>query len=1252
MGKKRQGKKISEPLNENPTVVSGSDVHFDFSEENMSASTKKKMKNKKKNTAKVAEAEIYDSEAEYPSSRVIKRAPNGDVIVETLAEEEKPKPNPDLGRSIPTKLDSHWESLSSEEKKRILRIEKNEVFEVIKNYQSNNNCNCSVCGRRNVAMEQELEQIYNRLYDSAKQTNSDTDFVLFHLNMIKELQRANATANAVPSVERVNAPSQEPTSPQYLEDMRDEAVKYCLSNKAVESLKEEVLQFKHNKQRQQQLQQQQLQQQQQQQHQPQLRLQDEANRITEQRFEPLVSQQTPHDLQPTRNDEQLNHYSLHEEDTKLQQELIHDEHKNLSSTEHHDNEFLDLPNAAGTDNKKHVEPMFTGEAVASLPTGPLQSQDMASNDDVKNRYMDFAKAFVSSHPKIAHEYVSRMMMYPDMRALTEDLMYNNGQSFIKAMEDYVVQKDKSPEQSQENNHIGSLFEEGAPLTPDQYANIQRHIAQGMTDRMNFEKGDFKGALEGEGKGLLEQFLAGEDPISMLLKSFTKQNGVSGDQLIANQNIQEEIDYDDEDEYDEEEYSDYEDEEESEYEDDVYEEENNNGQYHHHQYHHHHSHTHHHEEELELEEEEVSTAGNEEEYDSGIDEQERLEEGRRLIQIAITKLLQKKLVDSYHEKQAENNRLRLLQELEAEEQKKREKEEKKQRKREKEKEKKRAQQQAKEQERRKKEEEDARLKKEAEEREMQRREAQRQRVEEAKRKKDEERRKKLEEQRRKEEEQQKQKKLKEEQKRKREEEKRLKDEAKKLKEEGAKRQKEEDAKRQKEEELKKQKEAKKLDQERKRQQQEESKTQYQAQQKHMAESNFNRRQSTPPEAVPYGVPNAPFNDENHNDLFHMINEAASKSLSSSSSHLQTLLQPQLSQPDLQHPHTGVALSGAPQSNWQTSGNYAPPYEPLASNVKGLDNSWSSRGGIFQTSPSVTQPHLSAQQSSSAQPSLPQFAQFGNTASERKKSFNDELSDLTNFLSSTSLSGNPGSSTGAPGYNIPDTLWSSVDQTTHPANAPFSGTTSSVPPLSIGSTAHRKSIWENEAPLNPTNASPGLRNLSTNIWGDIQSNPNQVPSESLTDVVVKSYALLSREFSTDYVDVEKLYHTVFSLMKDSSNLAYSNFLGHILTMRATHNCDVVSNQSGAITHVKIPYAYLQSQQPQPGFLPSSELPRNQSSYKGGDFSNVLFDELYNGASGTMPPVQRPLPNSTPVTQGGSNQFSYSQPFSQSGTNNIWG
>lgn len=631
MGKKRQVKKASEPSNDSATVLSGTDVHFDFTEENLSGSTKRKAKIKKKPSTRVADAEVYDNEADYPSSRVIKRAPNGDVIVESLNDEEKPRADLEGGNGIPTKLDSHWESLTSDEKKQILRIEKEEVFEVIKNYQLNNNCSCSVCGRRNVAMEQELEQIYNRLYDSAKQTNSDTDFVLFHLNMIKELQRANAAASMATNTERGSASSLELASPQYVEDMRDEAVKYCLSNKAVESLKEEVLQFKHNKQRQQQ----------------QISHQDHLERISEQHTDSHIPAQQTQDFHSLSERAQTSEQHMEEElqPQQLQERVPAPQQRAITLQKHYQPQPEKHSSVQGMNvNGKPL----TSKLEEALPTAPPQNPpEVSPNDDMKNRYMDFAKAFVSSHPKIAHEYVNRMMMYPDMRALTEDLMYNNGQSFIKAMEDYVVKKERPIEEiSQENSQVGSLFEDGAPLTPDQYANIQRHIAQGMTDRMNFDKGELRGVADAEGKGLFEQFLAGEDPISMLLKSFTKRN--DAEQIVANQAIQEDIDYEDEDEYDEDEYSDYEDEEESEYEDDIYEDEaNDNGQYQQHQYHHHHRHRHPHSQEdadeaLELEEEDVSTAGNDEDYDSGIDEQERLEEGRRLIQIAITKLLQKKL----------------------------------------------------------------------------------------------------------------------------------------------------------------------------------------------------------------------------------------------------------------------------------------------------------------------------------------------------------------------------------------------------------------------------------------------------------------------------------------------------------------------------------------------------------------------------------------------------------------------------------
>lgn len=127
-------------------------------------------------------AEVFDSSEEYPTSRVIKSGPNGDVIVESITSDDDDmkhkkkndaKDNTDnMNNNEPSTmasvLDNHWETLSPEIKKRILRIDKNEVFYVIQKYQSTHNCNCTVCGRRHMSMDQEMERIYNTYMRSIK----------------------------------------------------------------------------------------------------------------------------------------------------------------------------------------------------------------------------------------------------------------------------------------------------------------------------------------------------------------------------------------------------------------------------------------------------------------------------------------------------------------------------------------------------------------------------------------------------------------------------------------------------------------------------------------------------------------------------------------------------------------------------------------------------------------------------------------------------------------------------------------------------------------------------------------------------------------------------------------------------------------------------------------------------------------------------------------------------------------------------
>ncbi|QLG74211.1 hypothetical protein HG535_0G00950 [Zygotorulaspora mrakii] len=762
------------------------------------------------------EAQVYDEEGEYPTSRVIKRAPNGDVIVESIPEkhDKRRASHEQLNSTAVTRtqpsisaiLDSHWESLSSDDKKNILRIEKNEIFEVLRDYQVTHSCTCSVCGRRHMSMEIEMERIYEMLYEMDKVKDPELNPVKFHLSIIKELQnfKMRQTGNEFREDELrtdVEKTIGEKETANELENMRDDVVKYFLSSDAVDTLKEEVNNFKQYKQQ----------------------LLHNGDHLNGNNHNASTS--------TSQNRSENNTRSVEENSSKV---LTNNE-PILSSSTTEDNIENDLSN---------------------------DKSENTSSEHLQEKYIKFAKTFVSSHPKIAEEYVNRMMMYPDMQELTDDLMNNNGQEFVKAIEEFVMEKeDCEPEMSSlERPHqpesrqnefdlskiqhrdevegYTAIKHNGKVLTPEEYNMLQRMIADSIvdsydktTDQFNeispIERELFTRFIYGEDKKEFRHILGqtyndrildhdpyidtclaaaaattatpkmirGNDSQIFAYKHDSKHAGNNNfndtyDEYSEYEHEDDELEYDDDEDDDE---DDYEDEDEDGVESDLVDQEEVEARYDDDEhcinsypnikeaYHNQHSSQYNHSNELE-EEYDEEEYDEEDQYDSGVDEAGRIEEGRKLIQISITKLLQARIMDSYHEKQAETNRLKLLQELEAEEQKKKAKEEKKQKKKEKEKEKKKAHQLAKEEENRRKEQEAEEQKKEAEERERQRREAQRQKVEEVKRKRDEERKRKLEEQRRREEEQERQRKLKEEQKRKRDEERKMKEEEKRKREE--------------------------------------------------------------------------------------------------------------------------------------------------------------------------------------------------------------------------------------------------------------------------------------------------------------------------------------------------------------------------------------------------------------------------------------------------------------------------------------
>ena len=736
--------------------------------------------NKKSNSNSIPKnisVEVVDESKDYPTSRVIKRAPNGDVVVEPItpavpsetSSKKKKSSKKNVSRNVSNManvLDLHWESLLPEEKKEILRIDKNDVFQIMQKYQSDYNCNCSVCGKRHLVMDQEMERIYDMLYEIDKIKDPEITPIKFHLSIIKDLQISknhnNSNDNKNKNVTHGNSdlfasPQTVPIISQSSVNInKDGNLKEILTSNNANFLKEETLNSKQAKQLEN-------------------KEYEKKNNTTSNNTHEELSRQLPSPLP----------------EDKLQRIHVEQQHNNPESS--------------------YIEDKL-----------------------LEGRYLQFTHKYISSHTKIAEEYVKRVMMYPEMRQVTDRLMASDGDGFLKAIENFVIERARDEDGNIDEGYYQKLgdvrsfttvLHKGQPLTPQEYADLQRNIAERMTSSYDTKRREFRDISPLE-KELFARFMFGEDREQfgeMVMQSFREKfdhefGGASISASLAaaaaaatltnplnvsndNSSMQREKEgY--EESYD---YSDYEEDEDesdffSEYTDDDdnglsnYGDETDSDNECFDQSHHHHTNdqvfvqhgvnidTDDQEHYYHDDDDENHHISHDEDYESEVDETARLEEGRKLIQIAITKLLQSRILESYHAKQADVNRLKLLQELEDEEEKKRAKEEKKQRKKAKEKEKRKLQQQAKEEERRKKLEEEERLRKESEQREKERREAQRRKVEEAKRKKDEERRRRLEEQRKREEQQEKQRKLKEEMKKKKEEERKRREKEQKEKEE--------------------------------------------------------------------------------------------------------------------------------------------------------------------------------------------------------------------------------------------------------------------------------------------------------------------------------------------------------------------------------------------------------------------------------------------------------------------------------------
>lgn len=1217
-------------------------------------------------------AEIIDDEAEYPTSRVIKRAPNGDVIVESLPEEEsldRSELNQDhrSGSSSsstnsggvtntadcnadadneevedtkwPIKLDTHWESLSLEERRNILRISKDELFDMIKSYKNMHNCDCSMCGRHNnLNIEQEIEQIYCELYDSAREEDSDTDFVQFHLKLIKEYQNGsnnthhhmrhhgdkqdsnichenfahndnddnndstnkNAFLSSILPKEKNASTSENECTNDFLDSLsEDSAIKYCLSEGAIGLDKSYQVDF-------------------------------------------LGKEEVDSNMDTIPNS-----------DNKTQTAL---------DWKHEIEQFK-------SSKQKQVSESTTGkEALPPINDIDNTNEVIPEHDEFDSKLLHFAKTVVSSHPHIAEEFINRAMMYPHIKAITEDMMNNEGEGLKRAMESLVLQQEL---QDWRENMAVSIEKKIYEMDPTEPVIDVSESDSNENERVNgpanaLEENNKKDVIESD--SLDRPSLVDNNKVDSLIDSipfkFVKDPKAVASlknafyDIFTNKTRRSEIDQDDK-EYKEElerlrnEISADEDQASYEWSNDEYEESNDhdedaegyvddeciddhhldsgyddenedediiyddlhenvklnedpsavpNG----------HTQLIHHDNSVTSN---VSEDGIDDNYDSELDHAERLEEGRRLIQIAITKLLQKKLIASYQEKEAEKNRERLLMELEAEENQKKEKEKKKLKKKEKEKEKKRQQQLAKEEEKKRQEEEEIRLKKEAEEKEIARREAQRKKVEEAKRKNDEKRKKKLAEQRRREEEQERIRKEKEEQKRQREEEQKQK----KMEKERKQREFEEQRllKKKEAEQLQKLKENQKLN-----------------------EKSMQKNQDTTTEGVPYGsVSTNPLQNNStlNDDIFNMINEV-SKSLSSSPSRNQNDLlgSSVLSNVD----HQGGLNAGNVFIPPSLSMSEMSPHAQAGFNTLGSSLQPNLLNGWDQQSSTQAYYHANQPSSSEAPGLLPlshggsssKFSSFADTTVD----VTDDVNNLTSFLKDTTINDiSLGSTSSIPAqnldpvnmaprpqsavYNQPN-LWNN-DPNQRLSN--FGQQHVQQNPISSSHSQPRRSIWDTGA--ENTFGVASANNFASNIWDTPTSTPalpntllsSQVAAtsvDSYEEVLAKTYKMLSPDNS--FVPLDKLYQTSLTQINAKSVLSYPQFISTLVSMKNSYNTELLNDNTGLLAYCRM------GSVPVPSGLPSYN---RQNTFPHATTQVQSDSQQINSVS---TPISNPLPQPSSV------------------------
>lgn len=794
---------------EDSHLVNGDSVQFEYNENSgIDAGGNKKKKKKKKKASQTNQhvighdLNLDDPELEYPDSRILKQDANGDVIVQPLNpttvapvlsapastsgsirtndNEKSRRKSSSLKNEkslIPTdplelneELKKYWLSMPLEEKKKLLDLERESVFNIMKD-QQRITCNCSVCGKKREIIEQELKKLYDEYSHSVETQNSITHSLFASprpstQNCHSHQDTHNHSSNHIHQHSGIqeSKPIQKQQSPN-------------TTNAAVQP---------HQQTEQSQIQQQQ---------------QQSAHKQPESE-DPMFKEKTglmsvAEDLLQNDGKKFLEMMEkLAESRIQRGQNLKQNSSKNTSNNVINSNQVDEEENSNylnhGEDDD-YDENDYVLKGASAIEDGDLNGpfdhhttlpRDMIipqrvplealcsepnykEEDDLDYIHSGSEDDYSDENYPAVDDDANEL--YQDLEGLNEDLskpltalgpnFLSEFQSKIERAVEILASDDFKPHQQAFLDGIdnignilnGKLQQEFGHEENEEFEDIFEHD-EGNTNGGDQPEGLFNPSLRNTLIKRIEELSDGEYEVEQELDN--------GEPLVDNSD-HEQKNADNEEEDDEDEYEE-DDDEDDEGEDDEDEEEDE-------------------------EEYENGQNDNEQNQPEAIDEEQQLEEGRAMLQMCTAKMLRQSLLEAYKKMKHEEYLQSFLMELEDEDEKQKAAKEKKQREKEKKKEKKRLIQEQKEKERLAKLAEQERIKKEKEEENRRKLEAGRKRREEEKRKKAEERRLRIEEMER-------NRKANEEKRKAEEEARKLEEEARKQKEEEQRRAKEEEERR--------------------------------------------------------------------------------------------------------------------------------------------------------------------------------------------------------------------------------------------------------------------------------------------------------------------------------------------------------------------------------------------------------------------------------------------------------------------------